>query len=131
MLVNWSNVIKESHVYLVIMHTNLKNLHSQELENPIPVHITESCNQVLLSMRGNNLNMAFETINQVLSRNTHYEELLSVHFLKDLEWSSCHHLNQIEIFLQLLWEFPKFNMQLDVSKSINMWINMYPMSSNF
>ncbi len=57
----------------------------QELENPIPVHITESCNQVLLSMRGNNLNMAFETINQVLSRNTHYEELLSVHFLKDLE----------------------------------------------
>ncbi|CAM6013417.1 unnamed protein product [Sphagnum balticum] len=48
-----------------------------ELENPIPVHITESCNQVLLSMRGNNLNMAFETINQVLSRNTHYEELLS------------------------------------------------------
>lgn len=52
----------------------------QELEKLISVTITDSPHQIMLSLRGYNLNAAFENVNQVLERNARYEELLRVWF---------------------------------------------------
>jgi hypothetical protein len=55
-------------------------LRLQELEKLISVTITDSPHQIMLSLRGYNLNAAFESVNQVLERNARYEELLRVWF---------------------------------------------------
>nr|XP_024398603.1 WD repeat-containing protein 78-like isoform X2 [Physcomitrium patens]PNR38334.1 hypothetical protein PHYPA_021445 [Physcomitrium patens] len=48
----------------------------KDLERPVSIIITESENQIMMSMRGHNLNSTYDIIHTVLNRNEKYAQLL-------------------------------------------------------